>query len=268
MLKTGHIVAQKSFAGMQGAAFAKRYRSNTEPRSFTSEAPVDQPHFDTASSLAAFGKQSKQEAVGLTTGSRVVTDRGRVSIGSLVAGDKVWTLDNGLQPLRWIMQRKLKLNEKNRHLRPVKIEAGAFGPGAPLTDLSVAPGQRILINDWRAKQFFEQSEILVTASDLVGQPGITRDDSCRAETYAYLHFDGFELVETSGLISESFVHERRFDLYKSGPMRNAASILPSRPLIEGKAAHVLHGIDTRKTEPSLNEPAMARSFATAPAYNY
>lgn len=236
MSQSGHIVAEKK----PGASSEKTGDQSTWLRSaakIVRDATADLPVQD-----EKLQQQARRQfaAVGLTTDLRVVTDRGRISIGSLVAGNEVWTLDSGLRKLRWVVQRKIKFTEKTDHLRPVHIAAGALGPGTPRDDLRVAPGQRLLINDWRAKHYFGLPEFLVCAVDLVGQPGITRDAVCDSETYAYLHFDDFELIEASGVISESFVHERRRDLYKAGALRNALSLSPSRPLIDSEQSRVLH----------------------------
>ncbi len=242
MSQSGHIVA-KSASRKVSSSEAKR-RSGWL-RAGAKAVPAETEPAAQADAKSEPLAPAQPAVVGLVTGLRVVTNRGRVTIGSLVAGDEVWTMDHGLRKLKWVVQRKIKFSGKTDHMRPVTLAAGAFGPGAPLEDLRVAPGQRLLINDWRAKHFFDLPEILVRAVDLVGQPGITRDVACDSEIYAYLHFDDFELIESSGVISESFLHERKRDLYKTGALRNAESVSPSRPLVEGARIKLLRQAGTQ-----------------------
>lgn len=257
MSQTGHIVA---------AAQDSVSKGSSKPLGWVSNSAGDAASFERDAALRdQMLEQRQSNVVGLTTESRVVTERGRLSIGALVAGDKLWTLDSGMRPLSWVVQRRVKFTDKTAHLRPIIIEAGAFGQGAPLTPIRVAPGQRLLINDWRAKRYFNLAEVLVRAVDLVGQPGISRDDSCDFETYAYLHFDGFELIETSGVISESFVHERRLDLYRAGALRNATSLAPSRPVIDSARCKILHEADVYDpVDEAKRREGGLRSFVTAP----
>ena len=74
-----------------------------------------------------------------TRGTLIETDKGPRAIETLQAGDLVWTLDAGHQPIRWIGETRLDAQALARapHLRPIRIAAGALGDGTPSRDLLV-----------------------------------------------------------------------------------------------------------------------------------
>lgn len=60
----------------------------------------------------------------------IMTDRGEVRAGDLVAGDMVMTFDNGLQPLLWVGKRAVapEMLRSLPKICPIRIKAGALGP--------------------------------------------------------------------------------------------------------------------------------------------
>jgi len=88
-------------------------------------------------------------------GTVVDTCDGPRAVESLAAGDRVWTLDDGLQPLRQILITRVDAfrMQSDKRLWPVQIRAGAFGPDCPSRDVMVSPQHKILIDDWRASYF-------------------------------------------------------------------------------------------------------------------
>lgn len=263
MSHTGHIVAFEKKPAVNEAVMDHHDLLKTMSRRSSMRDA------DPASVTAARPRPAKQQRalmpvpVGLTSDARLLTGRGRISVSDLVAGDSVWTLDAGMNTLTRVIERKIKFSDQNGYMRPIKIAAGAFGRGAPGCDIRVAPGQRLLINDWRAKHYFGVPEILVQAIDLIGQTGVTRDATCVAETFTYLQFDGFQLIETNGVISESFMLERRFDRYKSGAPRNAQTLAPSRPVINSDRCAALQTADVYKPAEPVERPQAAQHMDMA-----
>lgn len=142
-----------------------------------------------------------------TKGTLIDTDRGQVAVDALRIGDFVRTLDDGMQPIRWIGQidiapRDLWIQDR---LRPVRIAAGALGQGLPVREMCVSPMHRILWGDVRTALLFGDEEVLVPALHLVGQPGITRDDTLRPVSYYHIAFDDHHVVCSEGAWSESFL---------------------------------------------------------------
>lgn len=139
-------------------------------------------------------------------GAVIATDRGAVAIEELRVGDRVLTRDSGYQPIRWIGARHFDEETLARYteLQPVVIGEGAFGPGVPARDLHVSPQHRVLLSGAVSLDLSGESESLISAVDLVGQPGVERSDATCA-TYYHLLFDAHEIVLSDGCWTESFL---------------------------------------------------------------
>ncbi|MFP1644122.1 Hint domain-containing protein [Pontitalea aquivivens] len=132
-----------------------------------------------------------------TAGTPIDTARGPVPIERLRPGDLVATLDNGLQPLRWIGMRRVRGDGIHA---PVLIRAGAFDNG---TDIRLSPQHRVLVSGWRAELGCGTPEVLVAAKDLVNGSDVVRAP-CDWVTYVHILFERHEIVASDGLLSESF----------------------------------------------------------------
>ena len=141
-----------------------------------------------------------------TPGTLIATPDGPRRIETLVPGDLVLTRDWGPQPLRWIGSAEVGLDRlaRDRDLHPIRIRAGAFGPGQPARDLLVSPQHRILIGGWRAELLFGEHEVLVAAKHLVDDTAIRRAKVDRV-CYIHLLFDRHEIIFAEGLETESFL---------------------------------------------------------------
>ncbi|RCW81007.1 Hint domain-containing protein [Paracoccus lutimaris] len=140
-------------------------------------------------------------------GTRIETETGPVRIEDLSVGDRVLTLDNGYQAIRWIGATKLGIGAllAKPKLRPVVIEKGALGCGAPREELRVSPQHRMLVRSIIARRMFDTDEVLVPANKLVGLAGIRIDDSCREVEYFHLLFDSHQIIHAEGALSESLL---------------------------------------------------------------
>ena len=141
-----------------------------------------------------------------TAGTMIETPSGERAVERLRAGDMVWTADAGIQPIRWIHQRRISRAElrADETLRPILIGQHAFGRGTPERPLRVSPQHRVCISGWRAELFFGAPEVLVPACQLVNGDKITQP--LPGEDVVYVHFllDGHQIVRSNGLLSESF----------------------------------------------------------------
>ncbi len=141
-----------------------------------------------------------------TAGSLIDTAHGPQRIETLQIGDRLRTLDHGLQTLRWIGRRVVSAAEQARNpaLCPVRIEQGALGPCSPLRATRVSPQHRILVSSPATEALFAAPRMLCAAISLIGQPGIRQLPPAEAVEYIHILFDQHEVVFVDGQPSESF----------------------------------------------------------------
>ena len=88
---------------------------------------------------------------GLSEGTRVLSSKGLVRVEKLRAGDRLVTRDLGMQTLRLIAERLVPSGEV------IQIAAEAFEQAESDKPVIVAPTQRILVRDWRARAIARHS---------------------------------------------------------------------------------------------------------------
>ncbi len=131
-------------------------------------------------------------------GTRIMTDRGEVPVERLAPGDLVRTLDDGLQPLRWVGRRTVAAEGR---MAPIRIAAGAIGNHR---EIRLSPQHRVLMQTGLAELLFGAGEVLVAAKDLVNGDTITVQETGAVE-YVHILFDQHQIVFSEGLETESFL---------------------------------------------------------------
>lgn len=140
-------------------------------------------------------------------GTLIETDRGLRPVEALQPGDLVLTRDGGAMPIRWIGcaavdARRLDLQP---NLRPIRIRAGALGPGMPARDLIVSPQHRVLVASRIVQRMFAVGETLVAAKHLVGLPGITVECPPGGVDYWHILLDRHQVIRSEGAWTESLL---------------------------------------------------------------
>lgn len=102
--------------------------------------------------------------MGLFPGTKVETEQGWRDVVRLLPGDRLYTMDGGLRPLR-ALRREAALADA------VRLPAGVLGADA---EISVPPGQLLLIETGWAIDWLGTPVVLARAADLVGHMGIRR----------------------------------------------------------------------------------------------
>lgn len=102
--------------------------------------------------------------MGLFPGTKVETEHGWRDVARLMPGDRLYTMDGGLRPLRALRQEAALADA-------VRLPAGVLGADA---EISVAPGQLLLIETGWAIDWLGTPVALARAADLVGHLGIRR----------------------------------------------------------------------------------------------
>lgn len=145
-----------------------------------------------------------ERIVCFTRCTAIATPLGQRPIEALAKGDLVLT-PSGLRPIRWIGHRRLDRHElaATPKLAPVRIPAGALGPGLPRRSLTVSPQHRILIANRVAERMFDTAAILVPAKDLVGSFGIIQLPPTEPAEYWHLLLDGHHVVQAEGAWAET-----------------------------------------------------------------
>ncbi len=143
----------------------------------------------------------------LTAGSAVRTSNGHVCPTQLAAGDLVWTLDHGYQPLRWVGLRRVTAQELSNQpmQRPILLGQGALSEGVPRTDLHLSPQHRVLIRSAVAQRMFGSEEVLAAAKKLDAFDGITAAKCPDGVIYVHLLFDRHEIIDVNGALVESLL---------------------------------------------------------------
>lgn len=215
----------------------------------------------------------KTDVVCFATGTLIDTDRGPRPVHLLRVGDMIRTRDHGMQPLRWLGGRQLSASELagQTRLHPIRVAAGALGPGMPARDLTVSPQHRLLVRSAIAERMTGAPEVLIAAVHLLGHPGIER---IAAATIGYWHlmFDRHEIVFAEGAEAESLhlgpmalsgmSDDALTELRALFPDLVAAGIAGApaptcRPVMRGKPVKKLIERQLRNFKPLVAAPAFA-----------
>jgi hypothetical protein len=143
----------------------------------------------------------------LTAGSLIDTPTGPRPIETLVAGDLVQTLDNGPQPLRLVLSRRIGRDELARSpaFRPILIPAGALGEGRPLRDMRISQQHRMLVTHPRLALLCDHQTAFIRGKALTRiNRAIRLDEGVAEVTYFHLLFDRHEIIFADGSPTESF----------------------------------------------------------------
>ncbi|SHH65767.1 Hint domain-containing protein [Marivita hallyeonensis] len=161
-------------------------------------------------------------------GTRIQCEHGHVRVEDLRPGDMVWTMDRGLQPLRWIGQRTVAALGS---FAPVQVKAGTFGDH---TSLQLSPQHRILLRDPVADLVFGTPEVLVAAKHLVNGTSVLLKEG-GSVTYVHLLFDQHEIVMANGLATESFLPgPQTVDVFEDDTAAEIAQLFPDLDLETGE----------------------------------
>lgn len=172
----------------------------------------------------------------LAEGTLVLTRKGALPVEALRPGMQLMTLDHGWQSLLWSGSRHLDARALDLcpHHRPIRIEAGALGPGQPARALVVSPQHRVLLRSRIAERMFGKAEIMVPARQLLGLPGITVDQGVGSVTYWHLLMQRHQILLTENAWTESLLPGpqalRAFGPRMAATIRDLAPVLAAAPI--------------------------------------
>ena len=140
-------------------------------------------------------------------GTLIATPDGDVPVEDLHVGDHVLTLDGRARPIVWMGHRRVN---GERHpqpgmVRPIRIRAGAMGPGRPARDLLVSPDHAIFIGG-----------VLIPARMLVNNRSVTVARDLRRVTYFHIELPSHDVVLAEGLPAESYLDSGDRHAFENG----------------------------------------------------
>ena len=185
-----------------------------------------------------------------TSGAAIRTPQGDVLIDDLRVGDLVSTLDNGLQPIRWIGRCHLDQAalRSSPYLRPILIKQGVLGAER---DLLVSRQHGVLVG----------RDHLVRAVHLVDElHGVRVAHGKQQVTYVHLMFDAHQIIFAESTPSESFFPgPMALQMMQSDARKELFALFPEVfDMQSGKASKSRYGPTVREF---LNRHKLERELA-------
>lgn len=120
-------------------------------------------------------------------GTLITTLRGEIRVEALDIDDILWLADGGTAPVTWIGHRRVRAAD------PVRVVAGAFGPGLPRRDLVLSPEHALFVGGH-----------LVPVHALVDGISVVQEQRDRV-TYYHVELDRHAILFAEGLPAESYL---------------------------------------------------------------
>jgi hypothetical protein len=136
------------------------------------------------------------------TGTKIYTSRGEVAVEDLQVGDLAVTASGLLRPITWIGNRDLdgEGTVLPHDQQPVRIRAGAFGPGLPARDLRLSHCHPVLVG----ADANGEGGVLVPVMCLINGTSVLRDPATQV-TYWHVELDAHDILLAEGLPAESYI---------------------------------------------------------------
>ncbi|KQQ13387.1 hypothetical protein ASF53_14290 [Methylobacterium sp. Leaf123] len=140
-------------------------------------------------------------ALCFTTGTLIRTARGEVAVEDLIVGDLAVTASGTLRPITWIGNRDLDAGGEAlpHNEQPIRIRAGAFGPGLPARDLRLSHGHPVLVG----ADANGEGGVLVPVMCLINGTSVLREPATRV-TYWHVELEAHDILLAEGLAAESY----------------------------------------------------------------
>ena len=171
-------------------------------------APIESITLDSISPISSgrlLADRQDTDFLCFGAGTLILTDQGDVPVEALAVGDRVVTLDRGVQPIRWIKRSRQPLEHTGADKHPVLIRTGALGPGSPSRDLVVSPQHRILVGAKRQLLDAFTAEALAPAKALCALRHVRHITGKQRIDWVHFACDRHEVVCANGCWSESLL---------------------------------------------------------------
>ena len=141
------------------------------------------------------GDSTNSEIPCFAAGTLIATPAGQAAVETLKAGDTVLTAAGETREIVWAGHRRVDLR---RHaapelVRPVRVNAGAFGAGVPSRDLVVSPDHNLFVDG-----------VLIPAKCLVNGRNVV-DLDVAAVTYHHIELATHDVVLANAMPAETYL---------------------------------------------------------------
>jgi LysM repeat protein len=140
-------------------------------------------------------------------GTRILTDRGEMPIEALDVGDRVVTLTGAIEPIIWVGRRVVDCarHPAPHEAWPVRIAAGAFGPGLPRRALYLSPNHSIYADG-----------VLIPVKCLIDGNLVAQEPRDRI-AYHHLELARHDVVLAEGLPAETLLPGSAAGVFENAP---------------------------------------------------
>ena len=155
---------------------------------------------ETVTQEVVIGSQNvKVDVECFLTGTRILTEHGKVAVENLKIGDRIRTADSKLEPVKWIGRQTIQPDLVKSPLRgyPVLIKAGALGHNIPCRDLYVSPCHSLLVEG-----------LLIDAGALVNELSIVYTQPSETFVYYHVELERHALLVAEGASAESYLPQK------------------------------------------------------------
>lgn len=153
-------------------------------------------------------------------GTMILTTEGERAVETLRVGDTVVTASGQSREILWVGRRdfNIETHAAPTSVRPVRIQAGAFGKNLPRRDLVVSPGHALFVDD-----------VLIPARFLINGATIRQDLDAKTVTYFHVELESHDVLLAEGLPAESYL-----DTGNRGDFENGGQVVALFPSVEPK----------------------------------
>jgi Hint domain len=139
-------------------------------------------------------------------GTVIRTPHGEQRVETLKIGDKVATISGAARPIKWIGRRgysgRFVMGRKD--ILPVCIKKDALGNDMPRRDLWISPNHAM---------YFQDSDVLVEAKDLINGVSIIQAERVDRVDYFHIELDSHDVLIAEGAPAESFIDDASRGLF-------------------------------------------------------
>lgn len=144
------------------------------------------------------------EPVCFISGTFIETPIGPKLVDDLRCGDRVITVDGGVQPITWVASSMHTWPGSDEKHKPILIQRGALGHAAPTDDLIVSPQHHVVMKGALCAQMFGADEVLAPAKGLTGLAGVRVMSGKKVAEYFHILMSQHEILIAHGVETESF----------------------------------------------------------------